>query len=375
MARMPTVDDVALAAQVSRQTVSNVINTPAIVREQTRVRVQEAIDRLGYRSNASARRLRTRKSSTIGLRLDPLRDGISGAVLDRFVHKLAEHADTRGLRVMIFTADGPEDELAHIRRLHDGSDIDAYIVIATFHGDPRIAWLLDHDVPFVSFGRPWGSALENPRHRWVDVDGRAGVRDATTRLRAAGCRTVAYIGWPSPSGTGDERRGGWQEACELSTDDQFRYHVITDDGVDQGAASARHLLNLVTPPDAIVCASDSLALGASMAATEAGFGDLPIIGFDNTPVAAAVGLSSIDQPLDEVVSVALAMLFGPEGDVVVPNPNGDPDSGPDRGPDGEAKSGPKISPNSNEEPTNRLLVPRLVERRSTRRAFDETTGA
>lgn len=272
---------------------------------------------------------------------------------------------------MIFTADGPEDELAHIRRLRDGSDIDAYIVIATFHGDPRIAWLLDHDVPFVSFGRPWGSALENPRHRWVDVDGRAGVRDATTRLRAAGCRTVGYIGWPSPSGTGDERRGGWQEACGLSNDDQFRYHVITDDGVDQGAASARHLLNLSTPPDAIVCASDSLALGASMAAAEAGFGDLPIIGFDNTPVAAAVGLSSIDQPLDEVVSVALAMLFGPQGDVVVPNPGSSPDSRPDGDPDSTSK----ISPNSNEEPTNRLLVPRLVERRSTRRAFDETTGA
>ena len=117
MARMPTVDDVALAAQVSRQTVSNVMNAPGIVREQTRTRVQEAIDRLGYRPHASARRLRTRKSSTIGLRLDPLRDGISGAVLDRFVHKLAEQADARNLRVLIFTADGVDDEVAHIRRL------------------------------------------------------------------------------------------------------------------------------------------------------------------------------------------------------------------------------------------------------------------
>ena len=93
MERMPTIDDVAEAAHVSRQTVSNVINSPAIVREKTRVQVQEAIDLLGYRPHASARRLRTRKSSTIGLRLDPLRDGISGSVLDRFVHKLAERAD------------------------------------------------------------------------------------------------------------------------------------------------------------------------------------------------------------------------------------------------------------------------------------------
>ena len=351
MERMPTVDDVAAAAAVSRQTVSNVLNAPDIVRESTRVRVQEAIDRLGYRPHASARRLRTRTSSTIGFRLDPLRDGISGAVLDRFVHKLAEQTDARGLRVMIFTADGPEDELAHISRLRDGSDIDAFILIATFHGDPRISWLIEHDVPFVSFGRPWGSTVDDPRHRWVDVDGRAGVRDATRHLRASGAHRVAYIGWPSPSGTGDERRAGWEEACGLDVDDRRRYQVVTVDGVDQGVRSARELLALDAAPDAIVCASDSLALGARMAADAAGLTDLPVVGFDNTPVAAAVGLSSIDQPLDEVVAAALTQLFGPTGGTVRPNPD------------------------SNEEPTNRLLVPRLVERRSSHRALGETTGA
>lgn len=351
MARMPTVDDVASAAQVSRQTVSNVINSPQIVKPATRVRVQQAIDLLGYRPHASARRLRTRKSSTIGLRLDPLRDGISGAVLDRFVHKLAEQADARDLRTMIFTASGAEDELAHIERLHTVSDIDAFVLIATFHGDPRIAWLIDHHVPFVSFGRPWGAPLDDPRHRWVDVDGRAGVRDATARLRAAGMSRIAYIGWPSPSGTGDERRAGWEEACGMSAQDRALCQVVTEDGVDQGASSVRALLALPLPPDAVVCASDSLALGASMAATADGNPHLPIIGFDNTPVASAVGLSSIDQPLDDVVAAALTMLFGDEGDTVLPNPD------------------------SNEEPTNRLLVPRLVERRSTNHAFGETTGA
>ena len=351
MERMPTVDDVALAASVSRQTVSNVINAPEIVRESTRLRVQEVIDRLGYRPHASARRLRTRTSSTIGLRLDPLRDGISGVVLDRFVHKLAEQADDRGLRVMIFTATGPEDELAHIRRLRDGSDIDAFILIATFHGDPRISWLIEHEVPFVSFGRPWGSTTDDPQHRWVDVDGRAGVHDTVNHLRASGADRVAYIGWPSPSGTGDERRAGWEEACGFDAADRERYQVVTLDGVDEGADSARRLMATDAPPDAIVCASDSLALGARLALDAAGFVDTPVVGFDNTPVASAIGLSSIDQPLDEVVAAALHLLFGPDGGMVRPNPK------------------------RNEEPTNRLLVPRLVERRSSHRALGETTGA
>lgn len=349
MGRMPTVDDVAQAAQVSRQTVSNVLNSPEIVRESTRARVQQVIDTLGYRPHASARRLRTRKSSTIGVRIDPLRDGISGAVLDRFLHKLAEHAAARDLRVMIFTARDADEELAQVRRLHDGSDVDAFVLIATFHGDPRIQWLTDRAVPFVSFGRPWGAELDDPRHRWVDVDGRAGVRAATLRLQEQGARRVAFIGWPSPSGTGDERRAGWAEASSLA--DRARYSVATEDGVAEGTAAAEALLALPDAPDAIVCASDSLALGAMMAARAVGLPGLPVVGFDNTPVAAAVGLSSIEQPLDDVVEAALTLLFGVTGGDVLPNPD------------------------SNEEPTNRLLVPRLVERRSSHLLLDETPGA
>ncbi|MFB6489565.1 LacI family DNA-binding transcriptional regulator, partial [Xanthomonas perforans] len=71
MGRAPTVQDVAEAAGVSRQTVSNVLNSPGIVAPPTRELVESVIADLGYRPHASARRLRTRKSSTIGIRLDP----------------------------------------------------------------------------------------------------------------------------------------------------------------------------------------------------------------------------------------------------------------------------------------------------------------
>ncbi len=347
---MPTIDDVARAAQVSRQTVSNVLNSPEIVREPTRKRVLEAIDRLGYRPHASARRLRTRKSSTIGVRIDPMRDGISGAVLDRFVHELTVHADARDLRVMLFTAADPDDEIAHIRRLRDGSDVDAFVLTSTIHGDPRIHWLIEQEVPFVSFGRPWDPGAQTPRHRWVDVDGRVGVADATRHLRETGARRVAWIGWPSPSGTGDERRAGWESACGLDAEERARYSYSTVDGVTEGTRCAAALLILTDPPDAIICASDSLGLGAMIAARTAGRPALPVVGFDDTPVAAAVGLSSIEQPLDDVVAAALSLLFGPEGDDVRPNPNSD------------------------EEPTNRLLAPRLVERRPEHLQLDATPG-
>lgn len=222
MGLLPTVEDVALLASVSRQTVSNVLNTPTIVKPATRQRVENAIAQLGYRQNASARRLRTQKSSTIGIRLDPMVNGISGSVLDRFLHALTEQADVRGMRVLLFTAATPEAEIEQIRRLRDGSDVDAFVLTATFHGDPRTEWLIENKVPFVTFGRPWGiDDMNDPQHLWVDVDGSAGVRAATNHLIESGATRVHYLGWPSPSGTGDDRRRGWADA--------MREHLGSDD--------------------------------------------------------------------------------------------------------------------------------------------------
>lgn len=315
MPRLPTVLDVGRVAGVSRQTVSNVLNAPELVKHETREKVEAAIAQLGYRPHASARRLRTRKSSTLGVRLDPMTNGISGSVLDRFLHALTEQADRRGLRVMLFTAESPDDEIGQFARLRDGADVDAFVLTSTFHGDPRTEWLIENDVPFVTFGRPWGiDDMNDPRHLWVDVDGHSGVHQATSHLLREGARRVAYLGWPSPSGTGDDRRRGWRDAMRehsaLSDAELDSLQVDSEDGVAQGrAALAAHPGGF----DAVVCASDSLALGALLVVGA----DIPVVGYDNTPVAEAVGLSSVEQPLGQVAAGALELLMGAQGADVV----------------------------------------------------------
>ena len=314
MGAQPTVSDVADAAGVSRQTVSNVLNTPAIVRPETRERVEEAIRSLGYRPHASARRLRTQKSSTIGIRLDPMtRDGISGSVLDRFLHALTEQADRKGLRVLLFTADDPDDEIEQFRRLSDGADVDAFVLTSTFHGDPRTEWLIEHGQSFVTFGRPWGiDDMTDPLHLWVDVDGRSGLREATDHFLAQGLRRIGYLGWPAGSGTGDDRRAGWLEAMrEAHAVDEATLATleeVSEDGVTFGAEAMRRLSARIEP-EAVVCASDSLALGALTATG----GRIPVIGYDDTPVAASLGFSSVRQPLDEVAAGVLELLTGAHG--------------------------------------------------------------
>ena len=350
MAKLPTVEDVARVANVSRQTVSNVINSPEIVKAGTRERVVQAIEQLGYRPHASARRLRTRQSSTIGIRLDPQVNGISGSILDHYLHALTEQAAERGMRIMLFTAKDPDDEITQLRGLRDGADVDAFVITSTQYNDPRISWLIDEQIPFVAFGRPWGEDMDSPKRLWVDVDGFAGTREATLHLIGRGLTRIGFLGWPDGSGTGDDRWGGWASAMRerFSLDDREleRLTTRTDESVPH-ARRAVEQLAASNSLDALVCVSDSLALGAMMAVNEAGQKSFPVIGFDNSPVARAVGLSSVEQQLDLVAAATLELLMGATGRRVVPHGGG---------------------------PSHRLITPKLVVRRSSHLAPVEEAG-
>lgn len=345
MTQLPTIEDVARVANVSRQTVSNVLNSPDIVKAETRSRVEDAISTLGYRVHASARRLRTRQSSTIGIRLNPVINGISGYVLDRFLHALTERAAERDMRITLFTASDLESEIVEYRRLRDGADVDAFVVTATGFGDPRIQWLIEQKVPFVSFGRPWGEAMDSPDHLWVDVDGYAGTFDATAHLIGRGLRRIGFLGWPAGSGTGDDRRRGWETAMRelVQADNRELDSLVLE--TEESVPSARRLVESLFAGDhgldALVCASDSLALGAMMAVNAAGQPHFPVIGFDNTPVAQAVGLSSVDQQLDQVAAGTLELLMGATGRRVLPHGS------------------------AGDDPSHRLVAPKLVVRRSS----------
>jgi DNA-binding LacI/PurR family transcriptional regulator len=311
------VEDVARVAGVSRQTVSNVLNTPSIVKPTTRERVERAIADLGYRRHAAARQLRTRRSSTIGIHLDPYAGGISGVVLDRFVHALTERAGERGMRIQLYAARSPEEEIERMGELVDGGEIDAVVITGTFHGDPRTRWLVDHGVPFVSFGRPWGADdVDEPEHLWVDVDGAAGTRSATRYAIDSAGANVAFLGWPRGSGTGDDRERGWREAMPDTAEAPIR--LSSDESVGRARVIVERALDAGEAIDAIVCASDSLAIGAHLAAVAVGRAGLPVTGFDNTPAAEALGLTSVEQLPERVAAGAIELLMGETGSIVDP---------------------------------------------------------
>lgn len=308
-----TLADVAAHAGVSVQTVSNALNNPTLLKDGTLRRVLTAVSELGYSPNIQARRLRQRTVSTIGLRIAPVTDNIASSLLDRFLHELTAQADTLGQHVVLFTATSDEEEVEKIQDLMRGKVADRFLLTSTHAGDVRVPALLEMGIPFVTFGRPWGPS---PVHSWVDVDGAAGTRHATEALQATGHRRIGFVGWPAGSGSGDDRRRGWSSAMR----DRFQFDGLQlDELTVRSEDRIADALDAVVPlldrgVDALVCASDSLATGAMAALAQIG-ARVPVIGFDNTSLAAGMGFPSVDQSLREVAAAALAALDSDVGTV------------------------------------------------------------
>lgn len=308
-----TLVSLAQSLGVSRQTISNVINAPHRVKPETRTRIQHAIEQSGYRPSAAARQLRTRRSMNLGIRMMPVSDGINGSILDRFLHALTEAAQQEGYRLTLFCADTDAAEIDQYEELLAVADLDGFVLTGTHHGDDRTAWLFEHDVPFASFGRPW-SDVEDPcasRHPWVDVDGGAGTEQATRLLLDRGHTSIGFLGWPAGSGAGDDRRNGWLRVMRTTGVPLDALDIQTDDGVPAGARGTERLA--AAGATAVVCASDSLALGAAAVMRQInpnGSSAAPgvVIGFDDTPVAAAVGLSSVAQPIEDAARHIIRVL-------------------------------------------------------------------
>lgn len=307
-----TLGSVAALAGVSKQTVSNVINTPQMVRGDTASKVTAAIAQLGYRPHRAAAQLRTRRSRVLGLRIP---NRFTDAVFDRFLHALTDAAGALDYRIMLYTADDDTTEIQAYDELLGRWDIDGFVLTGTHPGDMRTSYLAGAGVPCVTFGRPWD---DSGHHPWVDVDGASGTRAATEHLISRGHRRIGFLGWPDGSGVGDDRLVGWADAISAAGLPALEPSRAVNDA-QQGRAAAAQLLDR-TQPTAIVCASDVLALGAISEITARGFEvgrQIAVIGFDDTDLSRVSGLSSLAQPLVEVAAhsarLIAALLEKPSG--------------------------------------------------------------
>jgi DNA-binding LacI/PurR family transcriptional regulator len=323
----PTVADVARAAGVSRQTVSNVFHAPERVREDTRARVEAAISALGYRPNRLAQSLRAQASRMIGYRIEPMHPTSLASIHDRFLHALADAGREADHHLLLFAADDPTDEVNACVALHRAGAVDGFVIYGIQTDDARLPALARDGVPFAAFGRTgadsthWAGrgrkASGEPAfstHPWVDVDNEAGTSSAVEHLCARGHRRIAFVGYPEGAAVGDRRATGWQRALDKHglLADCVDLDLRGEDTVANGVRLGGTLLDRPESPTAIVAATDTLAVGVLQAIRDRSLvpgRDVAVVGFDDTPTAAALDLSSVRQPIEAVARAMVRALL------------------------------------------------------------------
>jgi DNA-binding LacI/PurR family transcriptional regulator len=173
-----TLDDVAAAAGVSRQTVSNVVNGTGRLSERTRSVVTEAITALDYHPHGGARGLRSRKTMLLGHPMPLFEPVENNWVMTEWVGALVTAAGDRGYHVLLTAGGGVEA----VESLARSGTVDAFVLADVGRRDIRAAFLARQGIPFTCFGR-----LDRPLPQsWVDIDDRAAIRGVVAHLAKGG---------------------------------------------------------------------------------------------------------------------------------------------------------------------------------------------
>lgn len=301
--------DVAALAKVSVGTVSNVINTPALVAPATREKVLVAITKLGWVPNESARQLRAGKSQSIGmLVLD-----ITNPFFADLVRGAEDFFYDNGYTVHIGNSDQrPERETQLLTRF-ERERVDGILLAPIGAAPPELERIRQRGTQVVLLDRAGGA----PGFCSVGVDDIEGGRLAGLHLLSCGHRRIGFVGGPSTLPQIVDRRRGLELAIEQIAPDSVLLALSTPTlDVASGLRAAQELALLPDSdrPTAIFAANDLVAIGMLQGFVQAGARvpeDVAIIGYDDISfaAAAAVPLSSIRQPRYRLAARAAHLLF------------------------------------------------------------------
>lgn len=306
-----TINDVAREAQVSKKTVSRVINQSPFVKEDTRERVQAVIRDLGFSPDPQARGLAFRRSFLVGLIYDNpsptyvvnmqqgVLDAIRGSGLELVVHPCNRASDTL---------------LADIRNFVERQRLWGVIMPPSVSEDERVIDLLRGlDCPYVRIA---SVSLDAPEAMVVTNDW-MGAAEAANYLADLGHKRIGLVRGPSLFRSSAVRGKGFRDAlaergipldpaCEVEGAYTF----------ESGVEAGRALLRLPEPPTAIFTLNDDMAIGVMQAARDLGLElprDLSMVGFDDLPMAARVwpNLTSVRLPIRDMGRMAAEKLLAP----------------------------------------------------------------
>ena len=312
----PNIYDVAEAAGVSHQTVSRVINHHHSVRPETRARVEQAMQELGYVPNRAARALVTSKSRLIGiLASDTTLYGPAG-----MLHAIDLEARRFGYVPFACSVDSHSEAevragVEHLRQMA----VDGVILITAAQLPLNIARAGLPGIPIVIL-----EADEHNNVLEVNVDNYGAAITATRHLIELGHRRILHIGGVASWAVARARQRGYEDAMSAAG---LPTNVVSGDWqIDTGYRVGREYDFAGNGVTAVFCANDHLALGLMHACRDRGIAvpdDLSVVGFDDIPEAAHLHppLTTVRQDFLAMGNQGLRLLMAELGEApAVENP-------------------------------------------------------
>jgi DNA-binding LacI/PurR family transcriptional regulator len=295
--RKVTINDVADAAGVGRQTVSNVLNGTGRVGAAARERVLQVVAELGYHPHHGARSLRTHRTMQLGYLMTEIQLEPSNLIMMQFLQSLVAAAAQHRYGVVIAHDADPREA---IRRLIASRTVDAFVLSDLQPGDPRAELLCELGVPFACFGR---TSPGLPQY-WADFDNAGAEAAAVHHVLGRGYARPGYVGYASDS--------YWDIAREAGFRAGLASHGIPGDGagvlqVDDDAAAGARIRSFISSarPDAVLTGSDKIAQVVYDVAAVLNMRigrDLAVTGFDGSIRAELLHprLTTVAIPVDDI---------------------------------------------------------------------------
>lgn len=314
MAEPVSIRDVAELAGVSVGTVSHVLNRTRSVREETRLRVEEAIEQLNFVRSEPARQLRAGRSRTIGL----LVLDVANPFFTDVARGVEEAAIASGLLVILCDSGCDEAKQDRYLTLLAEQRVQGLLVVPVGSWSARARSLRQRGIPAVLVDTKSADRTICS----VSVDDIGGGMSAVAHLIDRGHTRIAFVGGKGRERQVADRAEGARRAVEAEGRSKTDLIVIGASGlnVSGGRDAGRQLLAMpmATRPTAVFCSNDLLALGLLQELTRAGVkvpDDVAIVGYDDIEFAdaAAVPLSSVRQPRSELGRRAAELLLEEAG--------------------------------------------------------------
>lgn len=305
------IDKVAKLAHVSRSVVSRVLNDHPNVSDVARERVMKVVNKYNYRPNSVARSLATNSSHEIGVLVTQSEDEALGSAFWMQMHRgIFEESKQRGYFVSLsYVSPGNSEELNNFI-LHERR-IDGYILLTQEVTDMVGLHLFDKNVPIVLVGH----VQRKKKVSSVDVDNVKGGKLAAKHLLQLGHEKIGVMLASLDMKESKDRlkgfREGHREAGVDFSDDQVE---IVDYQFRAGYKTMKKWIELKNDITAVFCASDTIAMGALLAARELGKKvpeDYAVIGFDDLSFAEFTypPLTTIQQPIFQKGKIAAKLLI------------------------------------------------------------------